>query len=56
MVIDIEDDVRTLSTWLNEELTSPIDRPALARILHYLQQAIDVVHGWGLDEDFGGHP
>lgn len=56
MVNDIEEDVRTLSKWLNEELTSPIDRPALARILYYLQQAIDVVHEWELDEDFGGHP
>ena len=35
MVID--DDLRTLSKWLNEELVCPIDRPALARVLAYVQ-------------------
>lgn len=35
MVID--DDLRTLSKWLNEEQLCPIDRSALARILAYVQ-------------------
>jgi len=33
----LSDDLRTLGKWLNEEITAPIDRPALARVLHALQ-------------------
>ena len=36
--MSINTDIRTLAKWLNEELTSPIDRPALARVLAHLQQ------------------
>lgn len=34
----LDDDVRSLSKWLNEEITAPIDRAALARVLHALTQ------------------
>lgn len=32
------EDIRTLSKWLNEESTAPIDRQALARVLAIAQQ------------------
>ena len=32
-----EPDVRELAKWLNEEPNRPPDRPALARVLAYLQ-------------------
>jgi hypothetical protein len=34
----VEDDMRYLKTWLNEELTAPIDRSALARVLYMCTQ------------------
>lgn len=34
----IHDDLRTLKTWLNEELVAPIDRPTLARVLLWASQ------------------
>ena len=43
------EDIRTLSKWLNEESTAPIDRQALARVLAIAQQAqVPALHtdGW----------
>ena len=56
MIIFIEDDVRTLSKWLNEEQTCPIDREALAKVLTYVQRDIDALSEWEPEIDFGGQP
>ncbi len=34
-MLNIDADIRTLSTWLNEEQLCEIDRPALARVLGF---------------------
>lgn len=39
--MNIEDDVRTLAKWLNEEQTSAIDKVALARVLAFVQKPAD---------------
>ena len=56
MVIDIENDIRTLSKWLNEEQLCPIDRVALANVLVYVQQDFDVLSKWEPEIDWGGKP
>ena len=40
-MLNIEDDIRTLSIWLNEEQLCEIDRPALARILWFVRSNIE---------------
>jgi hypothetical protein len=40
----LAEDYWLLHKWLNEEQTQPINRPALARVLWYIQQNLEHDH------------